>query len=161
MANFNALHGPDGRFPRIPIEDQFWSHTRKTDSCWIWTGEVGHDGYGKIRVEGKHIGAHRLSLIMHGRKPADGLTVDHLCRVRNCVNPEHLESVTLRENLLRGDNVCMAHAKKTHCIRGHEITGSNLRMQGRYRVCRECEKIRSVGNNAARRAKYARNKNRE
>ena len=154
MANKNAQHDRLGRFVAVPIEEQFWSKVNRTESCWNWTGEIQHDGYGKIRFNGRHIGAHRACLLLLGTSIPQGLTIDHLCRNRRCVNPKHLEVVTLRENLLRGNNICMRHATRTHCKRGHPLSGLNLRMQGKYRVCRSCQVAYYAVSNASRRAKY-------
>ncbi len=65
----------------------------------------------------------------------DGFDIDHLCRVRNCVNPEHLEAVTHRENMLRGDTLAAANAAKTHCPKGHALDGRDT--HGRY--CTTCD----------------------
>lgn len=91
--------------PRPTTEQQFWEKVNKTDSCWLWTGGVGR-GYG-IFYRGADRGgsftvAHRYAYeALVGPIPA-GLTLDHLCRVRGCVNPAHLEPVTQAENVRRG-----------------------------------------------------------
>ena len=102
--------------------------------CWLWTGYVSPSGYGVI---GDQL-AHRLfyeSLV--GVVP-DGLELDHLCRVTCCVNPSHLEPVTHRENMLRGISPTAQNAVKTHCNRGHELVGANLRLQDGKRSCKAC-----------------------
>jgi hypothetical protein len=82
--------------------------------------------------------AHRVSYVLaHGSIP-DGLQLDHLCRNKLCVNPTHLEAVTARENTLRGVSVAAVNAKKTHCPRGHELSGSNLLAYRKVRSCRAC-----------------------
>ncbi len=73
---------------------------------------------------------------VYKRQIPEGLEIDHLCRVRNCINPEHLEAVTQRENFLRGIAV------KTHCKRGHEYSAENTRVYHRARHCRLCDKLR-------------------
>jgi len=78
-----------------------------------------------------------------GPVPA-GLELDHLCRVRRCVRPSHLEPVSRRENLLRGVTIPAAHVAKTHCPAGHPYVGANLELRPRgYRVCRTCHRERS------------------
>ena len=77
-----------------------------------------------------------------------GLQLDHLCRVRDCVNPYHLEAVTQQENILRGESASAKHARKTHCINGHPLSGDNLylrpdRGDRAGRACRECQRIRN------------------
>lgn len=91
--------------------------------CWIWTGDLSsRNGYGQIKLAGrKRTGAHRASYeTFIGPIPA-GLVIDHLCRTPACVNPEHLEPVTQRENLRRG-----ARATGDVCKNGHPLTGDNV-----------------------------------
>ena len=109
--------------------------------CWIWTGATSNRGYGHIWVAGKTKGAHRVAYeIVKGPIPA-GLTIDHLCRVKACVNPDHLEPTTLRVNLLRGIGPTAVNAAKTHCIRGHPLAEGHIYL--RWRVCRKCRRIRN------------------
>ncbi len=89
-----------------PAEQRFWAKVSKTDECWLWTGSK-NDGYGKFRpvANQRPVLAHRYAYeLLVGPIPRD-LTLDHLCRVHSCVNPEHLEPVTRRENILRGKAV--------------------------------------------------------
>lgn len=85
----------------ITDEERFWSKVDKTDDCWLWTDAPNSNGYGTFKVSGVSEMAHRYSLKLTGQQLTDGLTIDHLCRVRLCVNPAHLEEVTYAENLLR------------------------------------------------------------
>jgi hypothetical protein len=111
--------------------------------CWLWAGCVQR-GYGVVtrQVEGsgkKRFYAHRLSYESFRGPIPDGLQLDHLCRVTVCVNPEHLELVTCRVNVLRGHTRAAANQAKTHCIHGHSLLDpSNMRRNGRMRVCRAC-----------------------
>jgi|HubBroStandDraft_6_1064221.scaffolds.fasta_scaffold00134_11 hypothetical protein len=107
--------------------------------CWLWLGHTLR-GYGLFNVSTGRRRAHRV-LYEHINGPVpDGLGLDHLCRVRACVNPAHLEPVTNQENQHRGFGVVGINARKTHCIRGHEFTGNNLiiRPNG-WRACRTCD----------------------
>ena len=141
-------------------------------ACWPWKGFYNHKGYGRFQVNGHTISAHRAvyeSLI--GPVP-EGLTLDHLCRNRACVNPQHLEPVTNKVNVLRGTGLCATNAKKMNCPRGHPYSGNNLIIKtyhgnsktkrvGVERMCRECKSIRnrstpSSKSNAARTARRAR-----
>lgn len=87
----------------IPPFTRFMSFVRATESCWLWEGPTIHDGYGKFEIgRNKHWRAHRFTYsVLVGPIPT-GLALDHLCRVRNCVNPDHLEPVTNAENIRRG-----------------------------------------------------------
>lgn len=113
--------------------------------CWVWTGCTGGNGYGHLwGGHGRSNRAHRLSYEEHvGPIPA-GLQLDHLCRNRLCVNPAHLEPVTSRENIMRGDSHVAKQAAQTHCLRGHPLSGDNLYEKKRgpstIRICRECSR---------------------
>lgn len=121
-------------------DERFWARINKTDSCWLWLGPIDHDGYGIHNADG-HIRAHRYAYeALIGAIP-DGLVIDHLCRVRSCVNPEHMETVTQKVNNERGDSPSALNSRKTHCSRGHEFTPGNTRVgsDGR-RACRACDR---------------------
>lgn len=114
--------------------------------CWLWRGVIDRGGYGLIHVGSRTDGTkgkalvHRLAYeVMVGPIP-DGKTIDHLCRVRNCVNADHLEAVSLAENILRGTSPAAIHARQTHCLRGHELP-QKRRIDG-ARVCEECIRLR-------------------
>ena len=107
--------------------------------CWIWDGMVNMKGYGKISINGNVILAHRYFYEqLRGPIPV-GLFPDHLCRVPPCVNPAHLEIVTMRENTLRGIGPTARYAKATHCIHGHAFTEENTYYSNTpYGVRRKC-----------------------
>ena len=91
-------------------------------------------------MAGKHFLAHRMIYELLVGPIPDGLEIDHLCRNRGCVNPGHMEPVTHRENLMRGDTVAAANPAKTHCIRGHPYDDENTYRYGSHRYCRACNK---------------------
>lgn len=139
----------------IRISQRFWSYVEKTEQCWIWVGPKSDTGYGNFYVEGRYMGAHRWSYIdAYGSIP-ENLTLDHLCRIRACVNPSHLEPVTQGENARRGDRTAQRalFAAMTHCRAGHLYSEENTYFtpQG-YRHCRTCGRIYTQRAVAKRRA---------
>jgi hypothetical protein len=127
--------------PYRPEAERFWEKVRKTETCWLWTG-TSVNGYGYFhlgRERSKNVSAHRWAYANANGPIPEGLEIDHLCRVRACVRPDHLEAVTRTVNIRRAPS---ANGKKTHCKRGHEFTPENTYLNtsgGRERrVCREC-----------------------
>lgn len=120
--------------------------------CWRWQGRKTTAGYGQVWIEDERYQAHRIIYEdFFGPIPKE-LVCDHLCRVRDCVNPNHIEPVTMRENIVRGRApglVRAMHAAVTHCPFGHEYSSENTylarRSDGRpyrSRQCRACNNIR-------------------
>jgi hypothetical protein len=113
---------------------------KDTSGCWLWQGTTNKDGYGVYRNAGAHRWAYEHFI---GPIP-EGLEIDHLCRVRNCVNPEHMEPVTHVENVRRGDYskngaaLVALHTQKTHCPQGHAYTPDNLVPSDWARGVRRC-----------------------
>jgi hypothetical protein len=110
--------------------------------CWLWLGAVKNNGYGVIGMGGKIHHAHRVSYEReHGPIPA-GLSIDHLCRTRSCVNPQHLEAVSQGENVRRGECGSVNAARQTakaECPQGHPYSGNNLIInRAGARECRTC-----------------------
>lgn len=107
-----------------------WAAKVLVDSsgCLLWTASRTRDGYGRLKVDGLMKLAHRLSYEHFVAPIQPGLQLDHLCRVRHCVNAAHLEPVSPAVNTYRGSGPCGINARKTHCVRGHELFGDNLRL---------------------------------
>lgn len=125
--------------------DRFWDKVmpEPNSGCWLWMGALYFNGYGAFGVNRKTRRAHRIAYeALRGPIPA-GLHLDHKCRVRSCVNPDHLEPVTQAENNRRGvEMVWMVNAKKTHCPRGHPYNEENtIIYKSGSRACRECRAL--------------------
>ena len=111
--------------------------------CWLWTRSLKGNGYAQVSYRNRRsVAAHTLSYRFRYGVVPDGYELDHLCRVRHCINPDHLEPVTHLENMLRGDAGKKAAAEnlaKMHCKRGHPYSGANLYINPKgARVCRAC-----------------------
>lgn len=143
---------------RGTLKERFWIRVHKTKvpskrckrlnigPCWLWTGatQKGYGAIGEGGRGGKMLRAHRVCYeFKHGPIPRK-LDLDHLCRIRLCVRPSHLEPVTRRVNLLRGDTIAARKAAQTECIRGHSFDKKNTYIATNgTRKCRECHRIRN------------------
>lgn len=114
------------------------------DDCWLFARTITSRGYGLIYYGSRgRILAHRAMYETSNGEIPDGLVIDHLCRVRRCINPSHLEVVTHKENILRGTGAGARNAKKTHCPKGHAYSEDNIywskaannRIQRHCRTC--------------------------
>jgi hypothetical protein len=111
--------------------------------CWIYTGTLDSHGYPqRIMVNYRRILPQHWMVEQVGRPVPKGLTTDHLCKTPRCINPDHLEVVSRRINTLRSDNPAAQNARKTHCLRGHELAGSNLYVTpDERRQCKTCRRL--------------------
>lgn len=130
MANLQWL---DGR--RVYVE-KFLPYFEQGSGCWRWQGQIDACGYGKYTGQA----AHRIAYALFKGPIPEGLQIDHLCRTRDCVNPDHMEPVTHAENMRRS-----APAQKTHCVNGHLLDEANTYVRlgsasGR-RTCRACNRM--------------------
>lgn len=117
-----------------------WARDLET-GCWEWSGSTAGGGYARLSVDGERVQAHRwVYEELIGDIP-EGRDLDHLCRNRGCVNPGHVEPVTRRENLVRGETRIAEQVEQTHCKRGHEFTEENtyVTSEGK-RQCRACKR---------------------
>lgn len=130
--NFRSL---PKRLPAIQKIELFIERVTET-GCWIWLGRLNVKGYGALNGEP----AHRACYKAYKGSIPDNLQIDHKCRVRCCVNPDHLEIVTLVENVKRG-HAGQYNARKTHCINGHPFTAENTGLYRNERYCRICRSV--------------------
>lgn len=146
------------RKPRPSALERFMEKIDRSGDCWVWLAKSGEDGYGRFycgggRLNARYTLAHRFSYEAFVGPIPDGLEIDHLCRNRACVNPEHLEAVTHSVNVWRGD-APLRNRLKTHCPNGHPYDEQNtlLEQQGRARRCRICRRKRVQARRARKRA---------
>ena len=105
--------------------------------CWIWLGSLFLSGYASFQFGGKNVRAHKFSYEKERGPVPHGMVLDHICRMKCCVNPDHLECVTQKINMRR--HFSKHHKYKTHCPKGHPYSGENLYVNPKgQRVCREC-----------------------
>lgn len=122
--------------PRYPTQLQrFYAMEKPSEPCWIWPFKIDARGYGKVKYQGRARKAHQVVYEHYVGPVPDGLELDHLCRITDCVNPSHLEPVTHMENIRRRT------AAKTHCHKGHEYTAENTYTGGGKRQCRTCQRM--------------------
>lgn len=151
--NYQRYHGSIDDFPCAHVsrvvsaadyERRFWSYVDITspDNCWLWQGCLNRDGYGVFVTPSCTSGlAHRFAYELFREPIPDGLETDHLCRVRRCCNPAHMEAVSHKENNIRGNTLTAINAKKTHCIRGHPYDAENTYItKNGSRNCRTCHR---------------------
>src|SRR3990167_1572712 len=125
----------------MSVEARFWPKVDNSGACWLWTASQWGGGYGQFWDGSRNVVAHRFAYELLVGSIPDGLEIDHLCRVRNCVNPLHLQPVTTRENTLRGEGPSAINAVRSECIHGHAFSPSNtyISKDGK-RSCRTCRR---------------------
>lgn len=114
--------------------DEKWT---KVGDCHLWQGPLDKDGYGTFYFRRKNRRAHRVAwYLLHGEVGSE-MVINHTCRNRNCVNPQHLQRITATENALKdSSSICYVNSQKTHCPRGHEYDG----VYKNQRICKTCER---------------------
>lgn len=117
----------------------------KGNGCWLWQGPVASNGYGRVSWKATRYYAHRVAYELHVGPIADGKVIDHLCRKPLCVNPAHLEPVSIRENVVRGEAPNVQIHRSGRCSKGHVLRKTKT---GRT-YCRECPRDRQRARRAA------------
>jgi len=134
-----------GQFEPSSFEDRFWAKVDATGICWEWIGARNPAGYGKTWRTDRYVDAHRAAWELLVGPIGQGLNIDHLCRNRSCINPDHLEPVPQWMNVMRAaGSVAAVNATKTHCPAGHEYDGTNTSFEkkahGLGRRCKACRR---------------------
>lgn len=134
--------------PRLP--ERFWVkvYPEPNTGCWLWGAATYRNDYGAFSrsVDGKWRAqlAHRAAYLALVGPVEDGVELDHLCRVRWCVLPDHLEPVSHRENTLRGQAMTAVQARRTHCSENHEFTEDNTYWHRGHRSCLICRRANAL-----------------
>jgi hypothetical protein len=124
----------------LALPKRFQQKIHLEGECWKWTAWKIKNGYGRVQMKDGPKLAHRAVYELLVGSIPEGLTLDHLCRNRICVNPQHLEPVSMRENVLRGIGPTAVNAAKVHCAYGHVLVWN-----GHQRTCIECKKAKNSG----------------
>lgn len=140
MRKYRKVKRP-ANYTRSPVDLETKYIPEPNTGCWLWLCAVNETGYGRFTHGGKSFFAHRYVYEIHKGPVPDGLVLDHLCRQRSCVNPDHLEPVTQRENLIRGlFSRGEMRMGQPFCKHGHALTPENI-YNGRGKIeCRPCRK---------------------
>lgn len=140
------------------LPEHFVSRIEKCNKtgCWNWIGQIDKDGYGRTSVDRKIRKAHRASYELLTGSIDDSLVIDHLCKNRKCVNPAHMEQVSIKENTLRGTSFSAVNLRKDTCVNGHQLDKENTytRPNGK-RDCRICIRNRVAAYDKRRKEKAA------
>lgn len=131
--------------PKIPKVEDFLSKIfAQEDGCWMWINKPHHTGYGTYSIKGSDYQAHRVSYSLFVGEINPKFVIDHKCKNKRCVNPDHLRQVTQKVNSTENSNSVCAKAKaKSFCVNGHEFSNENTRLTSSRRRCRACDREKS------------------
>lgn len=120
----------------VSEQNRFNSKWRKSGQCWLWLDALDRDGYGTFFFRRLNRRAHRVAWFMRNGDLKEGLVINHTCRNRHCVNPQHLQAISVTENVMRDSTSApYLNSQKTHCPKGHAYD----RKYGKQRYCSTCE----------------------
>lgn len=122
-----------------PMSERIELHTDRSGDHWLWTAHIGIGGYGRLTVGGKLLYAHRVSYETYVGPIPEGMQLDHLCRVTQCVKPSHLEPVTAQTNVRRGTSPGAKALRRENCLHGHPYAEHGMVVSGR-RICGLCKR---------------------
>lgn len=123
-----------------PLDRLLARRTIDDNGCWVISGADKTTGYVRFKIDGRSVRVHRWAYEHFVGPVAEGLVLDHLCRNRACANPDHLEPVTFRENVLRGAGPTALNASKSFCDRGHDLTDAYIVPSTGSRQCLKCQR---------------------
>lgn len=124
------------------IKEKIEKNIRINNNCWMWNGAKDKDGYGTFCYNTKKEKVHRISYKLWMGELDPTLTIDHLCNIRSCCNPTHLQQVTIKRNVLRSNGLTAINKRKTHCIHGHPFSPQNTYLyRGTHRQCKTCQHL--------------------
>lgn len=132
------------------LAERFWSKVEVGHplGCWLWVAADNGVGYGAFWDGNRQVSAHRWAYEALVGPIPEGLVLDHLCRTRHCVNPDHLEPVTPRENVMRGNTLAAKRASQVSCHRGHPYDEKSTDSADGRRRCRACKKMTDAARHA-------------
>ena len=124
------------------MKERFWIKVDKRipDGCWEWKGAILKNGYGRFWDGERNVLAHRFVYELCIHRITEKQHLDHICSNRGCVNPSHLQVLSNRENILKGNGPTAKNFRKTLCKRGHILTAGKFKQNGEWRICLECAK---------------------